>query len=447
MSKDFKNDMKILNDIKEHISDLLIKLQIGYYSRIDETHYSAIQRQFLAKQLKLAKKYVPFYQKLLKGKNITENNCFEILSNLPILDKKALKEIGKDAYASYVDTNWQIWHNTGGSTGQPFNFPAGGNRKFNLPGELFCQASLYKRMAGTYNLNIASIDGSRVPDEEINKNIFWTENKKNFPYGNIHFSTLYLNKNTFPYYLAKLNKIKPDVMRGYPSGFLEFASLLQESEHKLDFHLKSIYLTSENIIQEQSDYIASIFGCKVWGQYGHSEASIFAVKAPNETTYECHPLYGITEIIKEDGTHAKKGETGEIVVTGFQYSAMPFIRYRTGDIAEFGGTRNGIVILKQLLGRSRDYIINKSGEKVFLVGLIFGGHLKAFNVIDGWQIIQNVPGLLSVNIKKSHSYTTDTEKEIIRLFASKDFNITIKYVDAIPKTIRGKQQFLIQNIR
>lgn len=126
---------------------------------------------------------------------------------------------------------------------------------------------------------------------------------------------------------------------------------------------------------------------------------------------------------------------------------MPFIRYRTGDIAEFGGTRNGIVILKQLLGRSRDYIINKSGEKVFLVGLIFGGHLKAFNVIDGWQIIQNVPGLLSVNIKKSHSYTTDTEKEIIRLFASKDFNITIKYVDAIPKTIRGKQQFLIQNIR
>lgn len=161
-------------------------------------------------------------------------------------------------------------------------------------------------MAGTYNLNIASIDGSRVPDEEINKNIFWTENKKNFPYGNIHFSTLYLNKNTFPYYLAKLNKIKPDVMRGYPSGFLEFASLLQESEHKLDFHLKSIYLTSENIIQEQSDYIASIFGCKVWGQYGHSEASIFAVKAPNETTYKCHPLYGITEIIKEDGTHAKK---------------------------------------------------------------------------------------------------------------------------------------------
>lgn len=438
--------MAILREIKEEIRGLIIKYQIRHYSKIEEEQYPSIQRKFLVRQLRRAQKDVPFYQKLLKGKNITEENCFDILKSLPVIDKKALIEKGKDVYASYVDDNWKTWHNTGGSTGEPFHFPAGGNNRFDLSRELFCQALLYEKMTGSYNIRIASIDGSRVPDKEINQNIFWIENKKNFPYGRMHLSTLYLNKETFPYYLKKLNEVKPDVMRGYPSGFFEFASLLKTTGRKLDFRVRSIYLTSENIIPEQADFISSVFNCDVWGQYGHSEASIFAIKSPNSTSYECHPLYGVTEIIKEDGTHAKEGDTGEIVVTGFQYSAMPFIRYKTGDIAEYGGVKDGVVILKRLLGRNSDFIINKERERIFLVGLIFGGHLKAFNEIDSWQIIQNKPGYLLINIKKGNTYTIDTEKEIIMLFGSKGFDVSMNYVESIPKTSRGKQQFLIQNI-
>ena len=52
------------------------------------------------------------------------------------------------------------------------------------------------------------------------------------------------------------------------------------------------------------------------------------------------------EVLDENGQHVKEGETGEVVVTSFSNYVMSFIRYRTGDLVEYGGKKNGIVILK-----------------------------------------------------------------------------------------------------
>lgn len=54
-----------------------------------------------------------------------------------------------------------------------------------------------------------------------------------------------------------------------------------------------------------------------------------------------------------------------VVVTGFQYCACPFIRYKTGDLDEYGGVRNGVVILNKLLGRSNNYIVDNQGKQIF----------------------------------------------------------------------------------
>ncbi len=257
---------------------------------------------------------------------------------------------------------------------------------------------------------------------------------------------MYLNDKSFPYYLANLNKEKPTVLRGYPSGIYQLCKYVEQINSKLEFKIQAIYLTSENILDYQIELIQRVFGCPIWGQYGHSEASIFATRFPNTKSYECNPIYGVTEVLDSDGNHVRAGEVGEIVVTGFQYCALPFIRYRTGDLAEFGGERNGVITLNKLLGRSGDYIINHQGEKIFLVGFIFGGHLNAFNCIDSWQIIQEKEGKLNIIIVKDANYTESDEAELIRLFSDNGFRICINYVDSIPKTSRGKQPFMIQKI-
>lgn len=61
------------------------------------------------------------------------------------------------------------------------------------------------------------------------------------------------------------------------------------------------------------------------------------------------------------------------MVTGFVEYGLPFIRYKTGDLAIYGGeTELGETILTKLLGREVDCIYNKGGKKIYLVGFIFG---------------------------------------------------------------------------
>ena len=186
----------------------------------------------------------------------------------------------------------------------------------------------------------------------------------------------------------------------------------------------------------------------MYGQYGHTESSIFAVQKPDSDAYYTNPLYGYTEVLDESGKQVGIGECGEIVVTGFIEYGLPFVRYKTGDLAVYGGeTEFGETILSRLLGRNVDFIFNKKGEKIFLVGFVFGGHIKAFNHILAWQIQQSEMGKVTLLVVKGDGYDEDVENEVKQLFDSKDIDVEFQYVRKIEKTKRGKQKFLIQELK
>lgn len=413
-----------------------------YELYLDKTKWRTIQRNELIKLLKYAQKHSKYFNTLIKD-NITIKNVNSIFNSLPLLDKEIIQREGENIFSKEIN-NKTRWANTGGSTGEPLRFPT---LTSCMPWELLNQFILYKKMGYKFGELIVAIDGSRISESNLKKNIYWVKGI-NFPYGKYSYSTQYLNIETISYYINSMNKLKPSYLRGYPSGIKEFCLLANIKGKSLDFNLKGIYLTSENFSNEDKKIIASFFNCPVYGQYGHTEASIFAIQEPSSDEYVCSPLYGITEILNGEGEQVKKGEQGEIVVTGFSHIGMPFIRYKTGDLAIYGGiNKYGEVILSNLLGRDVDFIYNKNDEKIYLVGFIFGGHIKAFNYIQSWQIIQNEKGKVILLIIKSKGFTIHIEKQIYDLFKYKDIDITIKYVDAIPKTKRGKRKFLIQNIK
>lgn len=434
-----------MNNITKFKCNLIASLCNACY----ETGFSkSLQRNSLKHLLLYVKEHNNYFSKLLQGKDITTKNAIDILHELPLLSKDIIKQQGKNIYNDNITEDWKNWRNTGGSTGEPLHFPIYYQKSFFFDRELIHQAYLYKKMGCSISDKIAAIDGSRIREEDVRNNKFWNVKKNGFPYGNIRYSTLYLNEENFEYYYNSINAEKPNILRGYPSGVKTFCQILKERNLKLSFNLKAVYLTSENYDEDMASYISDILGCEVWGQYGHTEISIFAYKKPNESCYYCCPLYGITEILDEDGNGVKEGECGEIVVTGFTNVGLPFIRYKTGDLAIYGGTKkNGTVIIKNLLGRSKDYIYDKLGKKIYLVGFIFGGHLKAFNDIKEWQIHQSEKGKLSIHIVKGATYTQQTENEILSFFKNNDFDIEIEYKEKIEKTIRGKQKFLIQDLK
>lgn len=337
-----------------------------------------------------------------------------------------------------------MWLNTGGSTGEPLHFPALYKSK---PWEPIAQMMLYLRMGYRLGDTIVCVSGERISDEDLARNVYWSEGA-NFPWGKIHFSTLHLREDTVGFYLQKLSEVKPQFMRGYPSGIMELCKLAMKLGLQPSFKMKGIYMTSENFTQDEKSFISDFFHCPVYGQYGHTESSIFAVQQPESDAYFTNPLYGYTEVVDENGKQVCIGECGEIVVTGFIEYGLPFIRYKTGDLAVYGGeTEYGETILTKLLGRNVDFIYNKEGEKIYLVGFVFGGHIKAFNHILSWQIYQKEKGKVTLLVVKGDGYDAAVEAEVERLFVGKGIDVDFQYVDKIEKTKRGKQKFLIQEIQ
>lgn len=415
--------------------------QLAYsLKHIESYDFTKKQKEALLGILNYAQTNVPYYRTVMKDYQLNIENVFSILKVLPLLTKSIIREQGEEIYSDHFVKEFSYWMNTGGSTGEPLKFPASENL------EHIHQRCLYTLMNWKKNDLIVSLDGIRIEDSLLDKRIFWKAGKANFPYGSFHYSTLYMEISNMSYYINHLNSVKPSIMRGYPSGIETLAKYITTNNIKLNFELKGIYLTSEFFDSSVSEFIRKSFNCPVFGQYGHSEVSIFAFTFADSHEYICSPLYGYTEVLDEEGNQVKVGKKGEVVVTGFSNKVMPFIRYKTGDIATYGGNQNGVIKLSSLEGRSVDFIVNKVNKKVYLIGLIFGGHLKSFAKINSWQIVQNRPGIITIKIVKDQGFLEEHEKEIIQLFESVGINSVLEFVASIPLSTRGKRKFLIQNL-
>lgn len=399
------------------------------------------QYRMLSELLCYAQLHSQYYYHLLQNKEITMDNCMSILKDLPLLSKLEIRENGFNIYSDEISSEWGGWLNTGGSTGEPLCFPS----KLNgISLELVHQQMLYSKMGWQQGETIVAIDGSRVGDFDLKHDVYWVSGD-NFPYGKYSYSTLYMNESTLGSYVNSLNEKRPSILRGYPSGFIEISHYMLRHKLSFKFKPKGIYLTSEQFSEADRALISSVFGTSVYGQYGHTESSVFAITEKDSMEYICSPFYGITEVLDDEGNQVKVGEIGEIVVTGFSNVALPFIRYKTGDLAVFGGIKKGCVALTSLLGRTIDYVLNLAGDKVYLIGLIFGGHLRAFKYVLDWQIQQDEVGMILLRIVKSVEYTEGVESEIMLLFARENIKVRILYLSELPRTQRGKKRFMIQN--
>jgi len=403
-----------------------------------------VQLLRLAEILSYAKDHCKYYSKFLEGKTITVHNVEDILRQIPLLTKDIVREQQYSIYSDEIGDGWKIWGNTGGSTGEPLKFPRFSTNQWNEP---VCQYLTYRYLAGDKDVDsddiIVSVSGERIPEESQKEHVFYLK-AGNFPWGKYRFSTLYMTEENMKYYVESLNHIKPSFIRAYSAGALTLAQYIHKNKLNLRFQLKGIYLTSEAFSEKSRQFISTVFNCPVVGQYGHTEMSVFAIQHKEDSVYECVPLYGYTEILDEQGQPVKEGETGEIIVTGFNQKGLPFIRYRTGDLAIYKGRKNGIVYIDAIQGRTVDYLVDREGKKVFLTGAIFGGHIKAFNYIAQWQLVQKEKGVVDVAIIKGEGFDETIEKEVLDFFEGFNIGAQLNYVGYIPKQANGKQKFLIQ---
>lgn len=157
--------------------------------------------------------------------------------------------------------------------------------------------------------------------------------------------------------LRELEKIQPDVVGGYPSA-LGYAAALARS-YKFRIRPRLMITGGEVLSSVTRDRIEGAFSSRVFDAYGAHEFNLLAWQCPKESLYHVCDDNVIVEIIKS-GRPAQQGETGEIVATALHSYAMPFIRYRTGDIATKGPTNcpcgQPFSTLLNIQGRTTDYL-------------------------------------------------------------------------------------------
>lgn len=430
--------VRILFDLYR-ITNFAKKIKNHFYFGTENLDFFVKKRT--KKVFKSALKTDYYKQHFIKLNQSTKNLSVE---DFPIIDKKTIIESQKSFCLKNIFIP-KTMGNTGGSTGSPFSFFTDLNCRLT---EFSHQLFFYKELGFNRFDKIYSFGGLKISHQKIKKNIFWKNKIFGFPFGNIIFSADLLTDSNASHYFNKISNNKPQFLRGYPSAIMTIANFIKKNKIRVDF-LKGILLTSEMISIQNISLISKYFNCKVVPQYGQAENSVFGFAYPNKLKYFCSPFYGITEVINpKTGLHVKENELGEVVVTSLSNLYQPLIRYKTGDLAIYGGKKNDFVVLDKLYGREQDFIFDKNFNKILLVGLIFGSHTEAFNHINDWQFVQNKPGKLFINIHHAKSWNSLIHENLVNnLFINHELEIEIKYYLDFVKTKAGKRKFLIQNIK
>lgn len=394
------------------------------------------------KMARYAYRNSPYYRQLFSEHGISPENFLENLSQLPRLDKTIIRHEGDNLLAMPHSKEDLTFCTTGGSTGEPLSFyMCGGCDQLH-------QKFLFEMMGYRPGDRILAMDGSIVPPEDRGDGVYWVRKSAHeLPYGSFGLSSQYLTPENIGRYYDFIQEFKPHFIRGYPSFIDAVSQFVLANDLRFNFPLKGVELTSESHSDLQLDHISQAFRAPTFDQYGHSEAAIFGYSLGRHTPIYCSPFNGYTEVLDDNGIHVRPGEVGEVVVTGFHNYAMPFLRYRTGDLAQFESREDGVVRLVRVIGRTQDYVYTRQMDKVLLTALIFGRHLRSFSNIRKWQLVQDVPGYVSLHIIPDGEFGVSEEDEIRRAFKDTGMSdVSFEYPQSLPLTARGKSKLLVQNL-
>jgi phenylacetate-CoA ligase len=130
--------------------------------------------------------------------------------------------------------------------------------------------------------------------------------------------------------------------------------------------LKLGIVTSEVCTDEDRSILGQAFGVPVVREYGASEVGIISFEnAHGEWINSEETLF--IEVADENGRGVGEGVPGDILVTDLFNQAMPFLRYRIGDVGsicrKFARGSDSRSRLLRLEGRTNDIVVLPSGRK------------------------------------------------------------------------------------
>ena len=382
---------------------------------------------------------VPYYRSLYGDHKITSRAEFE--GRTGFIDKDTILANYVDFMAEGIDLSTYDQGTTGGTSGKPLQLIAPRDR---YVVEMATMHSLWERTGYRFDVR-AVIRNQRLEEGQTYRiNPITRE---------VIFDGFRLNSDYFARIYEIITKHAIRFIHCYPSTAYEFCTFLLNNG--LDTSgITAFFSGSENIFDYQRELIQERLGIRFYNWYGHSEKLVLAGYCSGSDLYHVEPTYGYLELVDENNRVIREpGGIGEIVGTSFHNPGMPFVRYRTGDFAEYAGDycpacNRHLPLLRSIRGRwSGDRVYNADGSFVTTTALNL--HNDLYQVINGMQYVQELKGELTVLIVKSPAYTEKHEQELMLHFKGKlahGTNIEIRYVERILRKPNGKFVHIISNV-
>ncbi len=269
-----------------------------------------------------------------------------------------------------------------------------------------------------------------------------------------YYSSFHLSDENMVRYLEHIATIGQCFLHVYPSSVQTLARFILRSGQQAPKNIKGIIAESEIVYPQQRQMIEKVFGCRLFSCYGQSEKVILASGCEESDNYHIWPTYGYFELLDEQGNSVTTpGQRGEIVGTGFINTVMPFIRYRTGDLATYIGDHcpacgREHILIRDIQGhRIQEVLIANDGSEISWTTLNM--HDDTFLNVRQFQFLQEKPGKAILRIVPADGFAKQDADKIQRNLGNKlngRVSFSIELVKEIPLSERGKAIYVDQRI-
>lgn len=210
-------------------------------------------------------------------------------------------------------------------------------------------------------------------------------------------------------FIEMINSFKPEYLIGFPHTIATFSSYVKSRGKTFDEQLKGIIVYAENVYTWQRDIIEEVFRARVLPDYGQVEKVSHGGGCEHSDYYHLYPQYGFTEYV------SLRNGSNELVGTGFINYAMPFIRYRTGDMCvrtakACPNCGRSYDVVPDIRGRGGDFLVNADGR---IVSVYLDVHSEAFQKVERFQLYQDRPGKVELRVWPDRNYKKEDASVIL----------------------------------
>jgi phenylacetate-CoA ligase len=370
----------------------------------------------------------------------------EDIRKIPYLTKAIVRDRGSELVSRRMPLSRLVYNRTGGTTGAPVGFYSERTGAALEQSFILCAWEWAGYRIGD---RVAVLRGDMPIDTAGDRAIYRLDRRRN----RIVLSSYDISRRSICQYARALQKHRPSFIHAYPSSLSLLVKYLKQAGEAIE-GVWAIFTSSETLYDEQRVSIQSYFNARIHDLYGNSEQTCMAAQCEALDGYHVFPEYGFVEIIDDNGDPVcEAGRVGEIVSTSLTNCAMPFIRYRTGDMATYGapgcGCGRQYTRLNRIVGRRQDCFVTADWDLIPLTGATDGMILGMEEDILQSQFRQHTPGLVTLLIAKEGGMTSEQERRILSALSARygdSLRFVIRVVKHIEPTARGKHRMLVQNL-